>query len=168
MRSVWLVRHGETDWNAAGRLQGWTDIPLNDAGKRQASELGPLLESESFDGLWSSDLVRAIETATLAYGVPQTDSRIREMDFGAIEGSTWDGLDVHLRVALRDFDHFSAPGGETAAAFVERIESFLAELSPGRHLVFTHGGVIRAISRPYGTDGFPRHAEIVKLTLGDC
>lgn len=160
---LWLVRHGETDWNAAGRFQGWTDVPLNDTGRAQAQQLQELLAASDFDGVWSSDLERAIETARIAIGEPRTDPRLRELDFGDLEGSVWGELDNEIRAGLKAFESFTSPGGESAAAFVDRVFSFLDELDAGRHLVFAHGGVIRAIGRVCGTDGFPSHTDIVKV-----
>jgi probable phosphoglycerate mutase len=160
---VWLVRHGETDWNAAGRFQGWTDVPLNETGRKQADRLRESLGSHDFDGVWSSDLARAVETARIAVGEPTTDSRLREMDFGDIEGAIWNELDETLRAGLKEFDSFRSPGGESAAEFVERVFGFLDGLTPGRHVVFAHGGVIRAIGRVCGSDAFPSHTDIVKL-----
>ncbi len=160
---LWLVRHGETDWNAAGRFQEWTDVPLNETGRAQAERLGRLLAPHDFDGVWSSDLVRAIETARIAVGEPTVDRRLRELDFGDLEGSVWDELDGEVRARLKDFDSFRSPGGEWAAAFVERVFAFLEDLDAGRHVVFAHGGVIRAIGRACGSDGFPSHADVVKV-----
>ena len=160
---LWLVRHGETDWNAAGRFQGWTDVPLNETGRAQAEQLKGLLAVSDFDGVWSSDLERAIETARIAIGEPMVDPRLRELDFGDLEGSVWDELDSETRAGLKDFEAFRSPGGESSVAFVDRVFEFLDELDEGRHLVFAHGGVIRAIGRVCGTDGFPSHADIVKV-----
>jgi probable phosphoglycerate mutase len=160
---VWLVRHGETDWNAAGRFQGWTDVPLNETGRAQAYRLGESLARHVFDGVWSSDLVRAIETARIAVGEPAVDRRLREMDFGDIEGAIWSELDESIRTGLKEFDSFRSPGGESASDFVERVFGFLDDLTPGRHVVFAHGGVIRAVGRACGSDGFPSHADVVKV-----
>lgn len=160
---LWLVRHGETEWNAAGRFQGWTDVPLNETGRVQADRLGEVLGAHEFDGVWSSDLSRAVDTARIAVGEPSIDRRLREMDFGELEGAVWGELDEAIRVGLKDFDSFQSPGGESAADFVERVFGFLDELIPGRHVVFAHGGVIRAIGRVCGADGFPSHGDVVKV-----
>lgn len=160
---VWLVRHGETEWNAAGRFQGWTDVPLNATGRSQAEALAKVLEDESFDGVWSSDLERAVETARIALAEPTEDRRLRELDFGDIEGALWDQLDPEIRAALKDFDVFESPGGESAAGFIDRVFGFLDGLPTGRHIVFAHGGVIRAVARACGSEGFPSHTDIVKV-----
>lgn len=160
---LWLVRHGETDWNAAGRFQGWTDVPLNEAGRAQAKRLRGSLAAFDFDGVWSSDLVRAIETARIAVGEPTVDRRLRELDFGDLEGAVWDELDDEVRLGLKEFDTFRSPGGESAARFVDRVFEFFDDLDPGRHLVFSHGGVIRAVGRVCGSDGFPSHADLARF-----
>lgn len=160
---LWLVRHGETDWNADGRFQGWTDVPLNAVGRAQSQRLGERLALHEFDGVWSSDLMRAIETARIAIGEPVVDSRLRELDFGDLEGAVWDGLDADIRAGLREFDSFRSPGGESMASLVDRVFAFLDGLVPGRHVLFAHGGVIRAIGRACGCDGFPSHEDIVKV-----
>ena len=160
---LWLVRHGETDWNADGRFQGWTDVPLNETGRAQAERLGRSLAGHEFDGVWSSDLIRAIETARIAVGEPTVDRRLRELDFGDLEGSVWDELDSEIRAGLKEFDSFRSPGGESVATFVARVFGFLDDLGGGRHVVFAHGGVIRAIGRVCGSDGFPSHTDIVKV-----
>ncbi len=160
---VWLVRHGETEWNAEGRFQGWTDVPLNETGRAQADLLRDVLDRHEFDSIWSSDLVRAVETARIAVGEPAVDRRLRELDFGDLEGAVWDELDSEIRAGLKEFESFRAPGGESAAGFVERVFAFLDHLEPGRHVVFSHGGVIRAIGRVCGSDGFPSHGDVVKI-----
>ena len=160
---LWLIRHGETDWNAEGRFQGWTDVPLNETGRAQAEQLRALLAAGDFDGVWSSDLIRAVETARVAISEPSVDERLREIDFGDLEGAVWDELDSDIRAGLKEFDSFQSPGGESTAAFVDRVFAFLDELEAGRHLVFAHGGVIRAIGRVCGSDGFPSHTDIVKV-----
>ncbi|GMA55868.1 hypothetical protein GCM10025858_03710 [Alicyclobacillus sacchari] len=87
---IWLVRHGETDWNAQGRVQGWTDVPLNAEGRRQASLLAQCLKSISFEHIYASDLSRALDTARIvadAVGAPVTPlACLREHRFGQAEG----------------------------------------------------------------------------------
>ena len=151
MIEVWLVRHGETEWNAIGKMQGWSDIPLNAAGEAQAKELQPYLTQHRFDSVHSSDLNRAAQTARLAYGEPNLTAALREAHFGDWEGESWLERE-DIRNALINFDGFAAPNGETAAQIWTRLETFLSALPPGRHLCFSHGGAIRAILRQTGAD----------------
>lgn len=163
MIELWLVRHGETDWNLNHLLQGWVDTPLNRTGRRQAGELADRLRGRIFTGVWSSDLARAVETARLAYGEPTQDPALRELDFGDIQGSSWQGLSPRMRSSMIAFDGFAAPGGESHQQMEERVVMFLAGLAGGLHLVFTHGGVIRMLRRMCGNDRFPGSCEIVRL-----
>jgi broad specificity phosphatase PhoE len=135
-----LVRHGETDWNAEGRLQGQTDRPLNDFGRRQARRLAEELADDRIEAIYSSDLARARETAAIVgerLGLPVTfDSDLREKDWG-----NWEGLTP----IERDRVEFV---GESTDAHQERILRSLrriADRHPGDGcvLVVTHGGSIR-------------------------
>jgi 2,3-bisphosphoglycerate-dependent phosphoglycerate mutase len=153
-RELWLVRHGETPTSLGRTLAGWSDVPLTEHGQNQACALRPLLAGERFDGVWSSDLRRAVTTARLAWGEPRQDRRLREMSFGSLEGRLWETLDRGAREALARFEGFAAPGGESFEDLRSRVQSFLDGLPAGRHLVFTHGGVIRLLSREVGEDGF--------------
>jgi broad specificity phosphatase PhoE len=136
-----LVRHGETDWNADGRLQGHTDRPLTDYGRRQARKLAEELEDEDLDAIYSSDLARARETAEIVgarLGLPVVlDPDLREKDWG-----NWEGLTA----VERDRVEFV---GESTEAHHDRILGALrriAELHPGgRVLVVTHGGSMRRV-----------------------
>ena len=89
--TILLARHGETDWNAVGRWQGHTDRPLTELGRRQAAELAERLADVELDAVYSSDLLRAVETAepvAKRLGLPlQTLPELREVDVG-----TWAGL----------------------------------------------------------------------------
>jgi probable phosphoglycerate mutase len=113
----------------------------------------------------SSDLRRAVETARLACGEPVLDARIRELDFGTLEGLTWSDLSRKVQDALVDFDAFEAPGGETIAGMRGRVFDFLSGLEPGDHLVFTHGGVIRLLMRTNGVDRAVDPGEFVWLDV---
>jgi probable phosphoglycerate mutase len=160
---LWLVRHGATEWNESGRLCGWADVPLSPAGKRQANSLRPRLAVQPFDGVWASDLVRASQFAQLAYGPATTDLRLREIDFGEIEGRTWQECDSMTRESLLRFDGFVAPGGESFDQFRDRVTGFLDGLRPGTHLLFTHGGVTRLLTREVGDPASPAPGEVTVL-----
>lgn len=154
-RELWLVRHGETPASLGRTLAGWADVPLTERGEAQAAALRPLLGAQRFDGVWSSDLRRAVRTARLAGAVDaREDRRLREMSFGALEGRPWEALDEGWREALVRFEGFEPPGGETFEDLRLRVLSFVEALPPGRHLVFTHGGVVRLLSREVGEDRF--------------
>jgi 2,3-bisphosphoglycerate-dependent phosphoglycerate mutase len=160
---LWLVRHGATDWSDAGRLTGWRDIPLNDVGRRQAQLLRRRLRSTPFDGIWSSDLSRAMDTADLAVGGARADERLRELDFGELEGRTWDQCSPEVQAELVSFDCFEARGGESVFELRSRIFAFTDTLSDGKHLVFTHGGVIRVLLRLMGRDHPVPPAGLIQL-----
>jgi broad specificity phosphatase PhoE len=136
-----LVRHGETDWNAEGRLQGHTDRPLNDYGRRQAGALADALAGDSIDAVYSSDLARARETAEILAVrlglLVSVDAGLREKNWGS-----WEGLTSEQRQTVEY-------AGESTHAHRERTLASLraiAERHPGeRVLVVTHGGSVRRV-----------------------
>ena len=151
---LWLVRHGETTYSASKRVAGWSDPPLTENGRRQAQALRSVIDGREFIGVWSSDLRRAVESARLAWGEPQTDRRLRECNFGGLEGCTYEEADsTHGRV-FHEFRKFQAPDGESHHEFRTRVLEFVGTLDPGRHLLFVHGGVIRALTQDLGVDRF--------------
>ncbi len=157
MTHFWLIRHGETQWNAAKRLQGWLDIPLSPVGIKQAEQLADYLRSPSFgvpiDTVVSSDLSRAFETARIATShlglTIEATPQLRERSYGIYEGKDWATLDsMHSNgkgFDLRDPEQ-EIDQGEALHAFSARIsEAFenLAQRYRGKNvLVFAHGGVI--------------------------
>ena len=151
---LWLVRHGETPASRGRTLAGWTNVPLTEEGERQAAALRPRLAGQHFDSVWSSDLDRALHTARLAWGEPRQDARLREMSFGDLEGQAWEALTPEQQDGLARFAGFAAPGGESFEALRVRVHSLVDSLGPGRHLLFTHGGVVRLLSREAGEDSF--------------
>ena len=151
---LWLVRHGETPASRDGVLAGWADVPLTPRGVAQAEAVRPALEGEAFAQAWCSDLQRAVDTARLAWGDARRDSRLREINFGELEGHAWAALDPDVRRSFVEFNGFHPAGGESLSQVRERVHGFLAELAPGRHLLFTHGGVIRLLTRECGHDAF--------------
>jgi len=130
-----FVRHGETDWNREGRIQGVADVPLSALGREQAHELAASLAARPIGALYASDLRRALETAQpLAerLGLPiRTSPALRERDFGANEGriaaevAAEYGKEVGTRWLSPDERH---PGGESMREVYERVAAFLDEL----------------------------------------
>lgn len=159
MHTLYFVRHGETDWNAEGRLQGQKDIPLNDLGRSQAAEAGRKLLglAGSLDQLdfVASPMIRTRETMDIlrrSVGMPvsgyRLDERLREIAFGDWEGLTWREVKKRepIKVKERDEDRwgYAAPGGESYAMLVERVSPALSELTRDT-VVVAHGGVARAV-----------------------
>ena len=157
--TIFFIRHGETDWNAEGRLQGQRDIPLNDLGRVQAAEAGKILSSlatqpEDLDW-WVSPLLRTRETAERArnaIGLHPTyykmDDRLKELSFGRWEGMTW--KDVRRSdpagAMRREKNKWEAtpPDGESYVMLAERVTAFLESIRRDTVIV-SHGGVGRAM-----------------------
>jgi probable phosphoglycerate mutase len=151
-----LVRHGETDWNAAGRWQGQTDIPLNPRGQEQARDVAARLRHMGIAAIVSSDLLRARTTAEiiaaeLGLEVNYLDASLRERSFGCFEGLTREEVEARFPEAWARYlaDPGPAPpGGESRDALVERLLPALASAAnrlPGPLLVVLHGGAMRAL-----------------------
>jgi broad specificity phosphatase PhoE len=148
--SVLLIRHATTD--LAGLLCGHLDPALNDAGRRQAATLIHALRSEPVRSIYSSDLLRATQTAdplARTHGVPVLHrAALREISFGEWEGLRWRelqagwGLTAHLELS-----EWQPPGGESFGHFRARaagaLKEIVAEAAPGPVIVVTHLGVIR-------------------------
>jgi broad specificity phosphatase PhoE len=155
---ILLARHGETDDNVPPlRFQGRRDTPLNDTGRRQAAELAERLRGEPIASLWSSDLIRARETAEIVgaahgLGAPRTDERLSEGRRGAWEGRLMDDVareepEDYARWRAADPD-FRFPGGETLVELQQRVLAALEDIraaGPLPALVVCHGGPIRAV-----------------------
>ncbi|PPK87681.1 putative phosphoglycerate mutase [Neolewinella xylanilytica] len=147
MTRIGFIRHGITDWNVEGRVQGQTDIPLNEAGRKQAYALADRLKGEEWDLIYSSDLSRTGETAEIvakALGLPvRTDIRLREMHCGEVEGTT-----PEERIARWGKDWKSLPLNiESSASIVDRGLSFVFYLLDNHAgssvLVVSHGALVR-------------------------
>ncbi|GLK78200.1 phosphoglycerate mutase [Methylopila jiangsuensis] len=167
-RDLIVVRHGETDWNADGRLQGQTDIPLNARGRDQAAAVGRLIAAAPVDltgrAFVASPLSRATETMRLmraALGLPaddfRTDPRLKELSFGLWEGSTMAAIRERQPAAMRarDADRWSyrPPEGESYDDLAVRVDAALDEIE-GPAVLVVHGGVSRALLHLLG--GVPR------------
>ena len=157
--TLFVVRHGQTDWNAQYRLQGQRDIPLNDTGRSQARANGLRLKREigaarGFRFL-ASPLGRTRETMDIIrreMGLPnggyETDMRILEVSFGRWEGYTFQELKVDNReaVAARRADkwNYVPPGGESYAMLKERVRGWFDYLEQD-HVIVAHGGILRVL-----------------------
>jgi probable phosphoglycerate mutase len=174
-----FVRHGETAWNAARRIQGQLDLPLNANGMAQARALANGLRGEAFAALYSSDLARARHTAEAAAHLLHLPLRLlpalRERHFGVFQGLTQEEGALrhpaeHARMRARE-PGFEIPGGESLIAFRERVLACVAELAR-RHdgtqvLVATHGGVLDILFRRATGRGLeqPRECELPNAAL---
>lgn len=159
---LYAVRHGESIWNIEGRLTGWSDVALTDLGRDQARALRPLLQEHRFDSVWSSPLIRARETAQLAWGNAfEHDERLKEFHFGEHEGRTLASFQTDYVQLLRNFESFEPPGGERGHEFYARVDAFYESLPLGKHLIFAHGGVIKRLFERAGLKKFPDNASIV-------
>lgn len=154
---LYLMRHGETDWNREGRFQGQTDVPLNDRGRDQARDLARRVAAVPLAALYTSDLSRAAETAQIVAGAfpglpVYPDPRLREVHAGSLAGLTL--AEVRVRypawwsAAADDTGDVRPPGGESfgdqAARVVAALDAIAAR-HPGQAVgVVTHGGAIRA------------------------
>ena len=140
-----LVRHGQTAWTVARRLQGQTDIPLDELGRRQAEALRPIVQEFAPDRVLASPARRATETAQILSGLRTTfDERLKEANLGSWEGLTPD--EIGPVYSQWRAGHFDPPGAEPRVELVERVAAALQDESvpAGNVLVVTHGGVIRA------------------------
>jgi broad specificity phosphatase PhoE len=157
--TLYVIRHGETEWNATGRWQGQLDTPLNDDGRLQARRLARRFATQGprFDALYSSDLARAFETATIVGGAlghaeVRTLPALREIDIGV-----WSGLhtdEIRARFAdelarIDSGDDLKRGGAESFGDLKRRIAEAVERLAaehPGETLaLFTHGGCVRAL-----------------------
>ncbi|MCU0495421.1 MAG: histidine phosphatase family protein [Chloroflexaceae bacterium] len=179
--TLYLIRHGETDWNMEGRWQGQTDVPLNSVGQRQAELLAARLRTEDiyFDAIYSSDLARAYQTAWAvgaALAVPvQLLPPLREIDLGA-----WSGLTAP-EIKSRFPDEFAClergedvrrGGGESLAMLQQRAVTAVSAMvaqHPGETLAMVaHGGTIRGLlahAVAHQGDAWPRFPHIGNTSI---
>ena len=170
---VLLVRHGETDDNAAARFQGHIDTPLNDRGREQSRALADTLAGEGVRALYSSPLARARETAAIIgarLGLqPVLDPRLMEADAGAWAGRLSSEIiadDAHAFAAWRArAPGFRIPGGESVEEQAARVAAALLDIGAGPlpALVVTHGGAIRAIDGIDAPGGAVANCELFRV-----
>ncbi len=176
-----LIRHGQSTWNQEHRIQGQLDPPLSELGRRQAALLGARLAGRRFAGLYTSDLVRAFETAEVVGAAvhlkPEPRTSLREVFLGEWEGLTTEEIAERYPEAwagwVNEPDWDVVPGGEGQAVFDRRVAAAMDDilrLHPhGDVLVVTHGGVIQvALHRIVGKPSrglFPFKIQNASITL---
>ena len=169
-----FARHGETDANLTGILQGQGNHPLNRNGQAQAAALAAYLRDTGFDVIYTSDLLRAAETAAeiAACGhekVPLIKTpELREMDCGDLEGKKWDELRAKYADKVNVFYREISccfPGGESKDGFQLRISTFLEDVLArhrgGKILLVSHGGVLQRVFRHIA--GSVKHSNLLPL-----
>lgn len=177
---ICVARHGETDWNLAGILQGWMDVYLNDLGQQQARELAAALVCHGFSRIYSSPLSRSLETAViisrvLKVGPPICHDGLKERHFGIIQGVPKNELaelnPVFLQQILKRNPACVFEEGESMDEFATRVLDAIMNIA-GKHsgervLVITHGWVMDVITRHINQ--LPRSAILnVKRKNGEC
>lgn len=166
--NLYVTRHGETLWNVENRVQGITDIPLTEKGKKDAYQLQNLVKKINIDVVISSPLSRARETAKILVDskLPiNTDDRIKERDWGLNEGASidsvdrWDCWDLILNTKLNNI--------ECIQDFMYRVSSFIEDIKirykDKNVLVVTHSAVIRVIHYMLGT--IPEDGDLSKIDI---
>ncbi|HUC70970.1 MAG TPA: histidine phosphatase family protein [Stellaceae bacterium] len=178
-RTLFVFRHGQTDWNREGRLQGHIDTPLNATGLAQAEALADRLRVHRLDAVVSSDLARALTTGRIiaeVLGVPLvTDHGLRETSVGAAEGLLWEDAKTRFGAELTErwySDNDAAfPGGETGLATLTRglaaLRRFAVSYPYQRIGVSTHGAMVRQLVKHALPPGSPpvRAANAVLFVL---
>jgi broad specificity phosphatase PhoE len=139
---LYIARHGETDWNLAHRLQGWTDRPLDDTGRRQALDLAESLKGIHLDAIYSSTLSRSRDTAEAVAGTTMTVKSLpglRERNYGRFQGGLETDPDYVRRVTAWDD---AMDGGETLTQLLARaresVEMIRREHPTGNVLIVSH------------------------------
>lgn len=149
------MRHGRTEWNASRRFQGQSDIPLSIEGRAQAAATAAALASDPIDGIVSSDLSRAFETARAIAESHRLEveptPHLREFKFGEWEGLTWDEIVARYPLAadtaFSSVRAYAPPGGERFGDVRARVGDLLDEVAgrEGRIVLVTHAGALHAL-----------------------
>lgn len=163
---IYVVRHGETEWNALNKVLGRTDIPLNSNGADQARKVAGMLRDQEIDVFLSSPLSRARQTADIIAGETglkyRIDDRLIEQDFGTFEGIN--RFAAEYQNAKREY-FARYPGGESFFDMAARIFPLIRELEGKNALLVTHGGVCRIIRSYFEDMG---NEEFVQFSQENC
>ena len=154
-QSIWLLRHGATEWSRNGRHTGSSDIPLLPEGEEEAKALAPRLRGQSFAQVWVSPLQRARRTCELAGLGAQADVHpdLREWDYGDYEGITT--KEIRQTVPAWSVWSHGCPGGEDAAAVTARCQRGIDQLLTieGDVALFAHGHILRSLAGTWMEQG---------------
>ena len=147
---IYIIRHGKTELNRANVLQGRSDYPLNEEGIAQAKTAADSLKGIRFDHVFSSPLIRAVQTAQIVVPdmEPVIDERLIEMDYGPYEGTDLNRLPPEIITFFSDFAHNPAPAGmEQLPSVVARAGSFLEQIRglSGNILISTHAIAMKGL-----------------------
>lgn len=162
MTKIYIARHGETNWNKAGRLQGATDIPLNETGKKQAEECRRFFIERKIEAIFTSPLLRASKTAKIineGFDLPLIEMpEFKERKFGKAEGMTYEER-------TKVFPRKNYPNQENYKVFRRRLEMGLKKIQeayPNEEVVLVaHGAVIHTIFQIVkNAEFFPQHARL--------
>jgi probable phosphoglycerate mutase len=158
-----FIRHGSTDWNIEGRMQGQQNVPLNEEGRKQAYLLGQRLAAESWDFIVSSDLLRASETAEIinSYLSKQIlyDQRLRELSFGQIEGTTKEERQSKWGANWRE-KNLGIEGREAAAERgTDCIKEIMGRFPDKKIIVVTHGTLLKEMLQRFELTGVEVNAQ---------
>lgn len=170
--NLYVVRHGQTDWNVQGRIQGSTDIELNSTGLNQAQKTAELLKNIDFDVIYSSPLKRTVDTAKIINKYHNVsiieDSRIIERNFGNFEGTQNVLTDISDYLDYKK--NLSSNNVESIKELFKRIEDFLLDIynkykdTNTNILVVSHGGAIVAITAIINN----QKEDLISLGLKNC
>jgi broad specificity phosphatase PhoE len=166
LKNIFVIRHGETDWNKINRFQGQTDIKLNDTGREQALRLRPILQELQIESVYSSPLARAMETIEIATQdlklTIQKDDRLRETMLGDAEGLTADELlqrfGQDCLAKWRSYDErlldYHFPNGESKRQLMYRARQVFLDIVQNSNrnniAVVSHGMLMRAMTYVFG------------------
>lgn len=150
MTTIALIRHGETNWNLEERIQGQRDIPLNEAGRKQAEALAERLKREDWDRIISSDLLRAKETAeiiAIKTGIPllRVDVRLREKSYGKLEGTTADERIAQWGKRWNTLEYGVESNESAKRRASELVDDVTQEFRGQRIVIVSHGGLLHQL-----------------------
>jgi len=173
-----IIRHGETEHNILGICQGWLNIPLNQNGLVQAKKLAEHLKNETIDVIYSSDLKRTLQTAKPIATIKNLplikNKKLREFNFGMLQGKTWDDIRTNYHHIMDELDDhsifdFKDHLGESRGEFHQRLTSFLQSIEK-KHpqqtvAIITHSGVKRILLDLLGHNSYKENFRIGNTSI---
>lgn len=174
MKKLILVRHGETSYTVQGKYCGHEDVPLNEAGKEQARRLRESIKGVAIDTVYSSDLTRCLQTATIVFPDKTITKHksLREIDFGAFSGHTFKEVEKKYpgiyKTWMEDPANVKIPNGESIQDLTKRVKDAFKEITsgnPGKNVaIVSHGGPLRIMLLGLQKKGPDKFWEIEQYT----